>query len=206
VVNALRGLLHAYGMVLPHGIPTLRALSADTRQQEQATLHTLSAARCWPRDDAFRPVENRLGSDEETRLAIGQAQPACQRRPTSPGLGPGPATARVAAMGAATPFTHGRQLAAWRGWVPRAPPSGGTPRLLGSSTRGDVSRRTVLIHGARATRRWLETTRDDRQRWLSTLLARRGQNRAAGALANMNARLVWTLLVPHPASRVRPAA
>jgi transposase len=49
-------------------------------------------------------------------------------------------------------------------------------------------------HGARATLRWIDTQNDERSRWLRALIARRGKNRAAVALANKNARMVWALL------------
>jgi transposase len=70
------------------------------------------------------------------------------------------------------------------------------------NTRGDRSQRTRLVHGARATLRWVDTTSDDRSRWLSALMARRGKNRAAVALAHTNARMVWALLAHNEASRV----
>jgi transposase len=60
-----------------------------------------------------------------------------------------------------------------------------------------------LVHGARATLRWVDTKSDDRSRWLSALIARRGKNRAAVALANKNARIAWALLAHNEEYRVR---
>ena len=113
------------------------------------------------------------------------------------------ATALIAAIGDVTPFKNGRQLAAWRGLVPREHSTGGTPRLLGISTRGDRYLRTLLVHGARAMLRWVDTQGEDRSRWLRALLARRGKNRAAVALAKKNARMVWALLAHNQAYQVR---
>jgi transposase len=112
---------------------------------------------------------------------MGQAHPACQRLQTIPGIGPVTATALIAAIGDATQFKNGRQLAAWLGLVPKEHSTGGKPRLLGISKRGDVYLRTLLGHGARVTLRWVDTTSDDRSRWLRALLARRGKNRTAVA-------------------------
>ena len=64
--------------------------------------------------------------------------PEGQRLQTIPGIGPVTATALIAAIGQATQFTNGRQLAAWLGLVPRAHSTGGQPRLLEISTRGHV--------------------------------------------------------------------
>ena len=44
---------------------------------------------------------------------------------------------------------------------------------------------------------------DERSRWLKALIARRGKNRAAVALANKNARIVWALLAHNQEYRVR---
>jgi transposase len=68
---------------------------------------------------------------------MGQAHPECQRLQTIPGIGPVTATALIAAIGDVTQFKNGRQLAAWLGLVPREHSTGGTPRLLGISKRGD---------------------------------------------------------------------
>ena len=60
------------------------------------------------------------------------------------------ATALVAAIGKAETFGRGRDLAAWLGLVPKQMTTGGKPKLLGISKRGNVYLRKMLIHGARA--------------------------------------------------------
>jgi transposase len=206
LVNEIRGLLNEYGIVLPQGITKFRALIVDKLQEEQAKLTTLSAELFWQLYDEFRALEKRLAYYDEQLAAMGQAHPECQRLQTIPGIGPVSATALIAAIGDATQFKNGRQLAAWLGLVPREHSTGGKPRLLGISKRGDVYLRTLLVHGARATLRWIETKPDDRSRWLRALIARRGKNRAAVALANKNARIVWALLVHNQEYRAKTAA
>jgi transposase len=125
---------------------------------------------------------------------MGQADPECQGLLTIPGIEPVSATDLIAAIGDVTQFKNGRRLAAWLGLVPREHSTGGTPRLLGISTRGDRSLRKLRVHGARATLRWVDMECDDRSPWLRALFARRGKNRAAVALANNNARIIWALL------------
>jgi transposase len=203
LVHEIRGLLSEDGMILPQRLAKFRALIADKRHEEQAKLTTLSAEVFWHLDDAFRALEKRLAYDDEKLAARGQAHPECQRLQTIPGIGPVTATALIAALGDVTPFKNGRQLAAWLGLVPREHSTGGQPRLLGISTRGDRSRRQLLVPGARATRRWVDTKGDERSQWLRALMARRGKNRAADALAKKNARMVWALLAHTQAYRVR---
>ena len=126
---------------------------------------------------------------------VGPAKhPVCQRLETIPGLGPLTATALGAAVSDPSAFKNGRQFAAWLGLVPRQHSTGGKARLLGISKRGDVYLRKLLVHGARATLRWVGLKADRRSQWLRGLLERRGKNKTAVALANKNARIAWVLL------------
>ena len=184
-------------MVLPQRMATCRALIVDKLETDQTKLTPRSPEVCWHLYDAFRAVEQRLAYDDEKLAAMGQAPPACQRLQTIPGIGPVSATALSAAIGDVTQVKNGRQLAAGLGWVPREHATGGTPRWLGIRKRGDGYLRNLWVHGARATLRWIETKHDERSQWLTALIARRGKNRAAVALANKNARIVWALLAHH---------
>jgi transposase len=194
LVKEIRGLLSEDGLIVPQRLANFRALIVAKRHEAQANLTTRSAEVFWPLDDACRALDKRVASDDAKLAAIGQAHPAWQRRQPIPGIGPVTAPARIAAIGDVTQCKHGRQLAAWLGLVPREHSTGGQPRRLGISTRGDRSRRQRLVHGARGMLRWVDTTCDDRSQWLRALIARRGKNRAAVAVANKNARMVWALL------------
>jgi transposase len=206
LVNEIRGLLNEYGIVLPQGITKFRRLIVQRLEADEAQLTPCSRELFRQLYEEFLALDKRLASYGEQLTAIGQAHPECQRLQTIPGIGPVSATALIAAIGDATQFKNGRQLAAWLGLVPREHSTGGKPRLLGISKRGDVYLRTLLVHGARATLRWVDTKPDDRSRWLRALIARRGKHRAAVALANKNARIVWALLVHHQEYRVKTAA
>ncbi len=110
-----------------------------------------------------------------------------------PGIGPLTASALVASIGDAKQFSTGRQLAAWLGLVPRQYSTGGKPKLLGISKRGDSYLRTLLIHEARSALRTAHR-KPIGELWLNNLVERRHRNIAAVALANKNARIVWALL------------
>src|SRR6266567_4380029 len=90
-------------------------------------------------------------------------------------------------------------LPAWLGLVPRQHATGGKERLLGISKRGNSYLRKLLIHGARATLRWVGRKTDRRSQWMRQLVERRGHNRTVVAIANKNARSVWALLTSHQA-------
>lgn len=119
------------------------------------------------------------------------------KKPTSErveGVGPLIATAFLAAVGDASVFTQGRQVAAWLEIVPKHASSGGKVRLGGISKRGDCYLRTLLIHGARAAVQAASYKSDARSQWIKRLRERRGKNVATVALANKNARILWALL------------
>jgi len=110
------------------------------------------------------------------------------------GIGPVTATALVAAIGDRTCFRNGRQFAAWLGLVPRQRSSGGKPRLFGISKRGDRYLRTLMIHGARAVLGKAGGKSDATSQWIGRKRERRHPNVVAVALANKNARIVWSAL------------
>jgi transposase len=205
LVNEIRGLLSEYGIVLPQGMSKFRTSVVRQLEDERTKLTPLSTEVFWQLYDEFLALEKRVAYYNEKLQALARAHPVCQRVQAIPGIGPLTATALVAAVPDATHFKNGRQFAAWLGLVPREPSTGGRPRLLGISKRGDVYLRTLFVHGARATLRWVDTKPDDRSQWLKALIARRGKNRAAVALANKNARIVWALLAHNQEYQSRTA-
>ena len=108
---------------------------------------------------------------------LGAMTPPARRLATIPGIGVLNATALVAAIGSGAAFARGRDLAAWLGLVPRQITTGGRPRLVGITKRGNKYLRKLLIHGARA-----------------ALPGRIHKNAAVVALANKLARIAWGVL------------
>src|SRR5260221_6962190 len=104
------------------------------------------------------------------------------------------ATALVAAVGHAQTFSCGRDLAAWLGLVPRQATTGGKPRLLHISKRGNGYLRMLLIHGARTALPGLAKKDTPLGRWVKALLARAHRNVVTVALANKLARIAWAVL------------
>jgi transposase len=194
LVNEVHGLMHEYGIVLPKGVAKFRQAVVGKLESEQDKLTPLSQEMFWKLVEEFVALEQQLAYYQEKLEALATAHPECQRLMTIPGIGPMTATALAAAVGDMGVCKNGRQFAAWLGLVPRQHSTGGHTRLLGISKRGDSYLRKLLIHGARATLRWVKLKTDDRSRWMRGLLARCGWNRTAVAVANKNARIVWALL------------
>jgi transposase len=194
LVNEVHGLMNEYGIVIPKGVSKFRQAVVGKLDSEKDKLTALSQEMCWKLVEEFVDLEKRIAYYQEKLENLAKTHPECQRLMTIPGLGPITATALVAAVGDVGMFKNGRQFTAWLGLVPRQHSTGGQTRLLGISKRGDSYLRKLLIHGARATLRWVKLKTDDRSQWIRGLLERRGWNRTAVAVANKNARIVWALL------------
>ena len=74
------------------------------------------------------------------------------------------------------------------------PTTGGKPRLLGISKRGNRYLRKNLVHGARAVLPKLAERDTPIGRWLRELLERQHKNVVVVALANKLARICWAVL------------
>jgi len=118
----------------------------------------------------------------------------CRRILSVPGVGELTATAIVAAVADANEFKNGRHMSAWLGLVPRQSSSGNKQVLLGISKRGDRYLRMLLIHGARSALSFSKHKDDNYGDWLIKKKASLNLNKAAVALANKNARIIWSLL------------
>ncbi|RZL93181.1 MAG: IS110 family transposase [Variovorax sp.] len=151
-------------------------------------------------------LEERIKHVETWLRSFMKRSTLCRKIAAVDGVGTVTATAMVASVGEAKEFKNGRHLSAWLGLVPRHHSSGGKSQLRGISKRGDKYLRTLLIHGARSVLRYAVGKTDPQSRWLQDLIARRGYNRAAVALANKNARVIQALLSSDPPYRPSAAA
>jgi len=142
----------------------------------------------------LRELEQRIAALDREIAAIAREDEAARRLMEIDGIGPLTATAIRAAAGDASAFASGRDFAAWLGLVPRQASTGGKPRLLAITKRGNSYVRRLLVHGARSALRKLETAATPMGHWLRGLLARRHRNVAVVALAQKLARIVWALL------------
>jgi len=194
LANQIRGLLGEYGIVVGYGISQVRRRIPEVLEDGENAL--TDRFRGWLSEllEALRALDERIKKYDEEIQREYAANEVCRRLGAIEGIGPQIATAVIATYGDGKQFRNGRQFAASIGLVPRQHTTGDRPVLLGISKRGDKYLRTLLIHGARSAIRWMEEKADPRSRWLQSLVARRGKNKAAVALANKNARIIWALL------------
>jgi transposase len=196
LINALRGHLAEFGVVVAQGIRNMAKLVAIMADPDDGRVPPLARDVLGLVVGQLRTTEDRLAELERDLLAWHRSNEVSRRLETVPGIGPITATAIVATVGDPAHFHSARQFAAWLGLVPRQYSSGGRERLGRISKRGDGYVRRLLIHGARTIMHWrrrgigLAATP-----WLASLLERRPVNVTTVALANKNARIVWAMMM-----------
>lgn len=192
LINQIHGLMLEFGIVMPKGgrfaerLAQLTSESSALPELMQPILHDLYAQ--------LQHQQQRLKEYDRQVKQHTRADQRCQNLMQREGIGEVTASAAVAILGNASQYKNGRSCAAGLGLVPRQHSSGTRHVLRGISKRGDSYLRQLLIHGARAVIRHLDKRDDELGRWLRNLIARRGKNRAAVALANKNARWLWHAL------------
>jgi transposase len=150
LINQLRAILLERGHVAAEGPSRLdKALDAmldDADFDVSARIRTLIIEM----RDEWRELDRRIAALEaEFKEHVRTHEPA-RRLTTVPGIGVLTATALTAAIGDGSAFRRGRDLAAWLGPVPRQVTTGGRPKLLGITKRGNKYLRMLFIHGARS--------------------------------------------------------
>ena len=194
-INRIRGLLAEFGLVFAQRPEVLRAVLSEVVEDaanelgaiarmalQRAHLHwiELECHIAWCDERIARHVR----SDEQAKAAA----KLC-------GIGPVTASALVATVDDFKQFKNGRQFSAWMGLVPRQSSSGGKAVLGEITKRGDEYLRTLLIQGAKSAVFTAHRRSDRLSRWIVQLRDRVGWQKAAVALANKHARILWSILV-----------
>ena len=196
-LNALRGLLREYGIPIPLGVTLAKSKIAQHLEQPQSEVPAaiVPVLKQMLRDIAG--AEENINQVERTLAALSRSDERVQQMLQIPGIGLLTSTALRAIVGDIQRFPSGRHFASWLGLTACEYSSGEHRCLRGISKRGDVYARTLLIHGARAAlmaaHRLQRNGRplDYVRQWALRCESERGHNKAAVALANRMARIVW---------------
>jgi transposase len=192
LINQLRAILLERGITVAQGRRRLERHLAgmdaqgDLSERIRLLIEDMRAQWC--------ELDRRIAELDAELAEWARDEETARRLMTIPGIGVLNATALVAAIGRGESFARGRDLAAWLGLVPRQVTTGGRPRLLGISKRGNKYLRKLLIHGARAALPTLLESPTPLGAWLRGLMARMHKNAAVVALANKLARMAWAVL------------
>ncbi len=179
-INQIFGLLQEFGVVLPQGAATFSRRLLDLLQTAELPVEAISVF-AELRGHLLR-LQERLAEYNRKIMRMAQDETA-QRLVEIPGIGPVIATATVATVGDAKLFRSGRELAAWVGLVPRQSSSDGQCRLGRITKHGDRHLRTLFVQGALAVIHHLGEKTDPQSQWIQSMIARRGIQKAAVALA-----------------------
>ena len=192
--NEIRGLLIEFGIAIGLGITQIRKALPMLLEDKETRLSARFKLLLSELAEELRQIDTHINEHEERLKAAAKEDDRIKRLLAIEGIGPISASALVAAVGDATQFANGRDMAAWLGLVPSQHSSGGKERLGHISKRGDTYLRTLLIHGARSVINHCEGKEDRRSQWVNQLSKRRNRNIATVALANKNARIAWAVL------------
>jgi transposase len=183
-ISALRGHLAEFGLVAaqrPQGLGELLAALADLEDDRippraRAALASLVGQR--------RDLEAGIAGLDQRLVQMTRADPVCRALAEIAGVGPVIATAFPAAVPDPGRFSSGRHPAAWLSLVPGQRSTGGKPRPLGLSKRGDAGLGRQPIRGARALVRVSRGRRGGAWSRVEGSLARRPYNVVVAAVAN----------------------
>ncbi|NPD69646.1 IS110 family transposase (plasmid) [Lichenicola cladoniae] len=194
LINQLRAILLERGIIVPQG---RRKMELHLEALLAGEGVGLSARTRLLVDDLrleWGELDRRIEGFDAEFAAKARTDETARLLTTIPGIGPLNATALAAAIGNAQTFGRGRDLAAWLGLVPKQMTTGGKPKLLGITKRGNGYLRKMLIHGARAALPSLSKGETAMGGWLRGLLARAHVNTVVVALAAKLARIICAVL------------
>lgn len=195
LINQLRAILLERGTIFPVGRRKLELGIEDMLADENTTLSPRLRQLVGELRAEWRDFDARIEALNGEFIELARNDAAARRLTSIPGVGVLNATALIAAVGDASSFAKARDLGAWLGLVPRQHTTGGKPRLLGISKRGNTYLRTLLIHGARAALPSLSQSDTPIGRWLKAMIDRGvHRNAVVVALANKLARIAWAAL------------
>lgn len=200
-LNMVRGILRELGVVIPEGasrvLPAVSAALSEGSVPE--VLHSVLVSAM----EEVRELDEKIEKVKEQLEAVARTVPLVEKLETIPGVGLLNATALSAMTGDFSRYPSGRHFASSLGLTPKEHSSGLRRRLGAISKRGDTYLRTLLIAGARSVLLSAHRTKRPHrlQEWALEVEKRRGRNRAAIALANKLARVVWAVAVRHDTFR-----
>lgn len=197
MANHIRSMLAEYGLVTGVGYAALVRLIEDVLAGEHIPL---DEGLCFVLHDLYEELKqlaNRIKSYNQKLKKLAKENKSSAKLLDMLGIGEITATAIIAKVEDFSVFKTGRDFAAWLGLTPKEYSSAEKRKMGGISKKGDRYLRTLLIHGARAA---IQATiaKDKRSnayyRWIHSAVERLGKNKAAVALANKHARMIWAIM------------
>lgn len=194
LINRIRGLLAEFGITVAQSPETLRPALVDLIEDASNELPGIARLALQRAHLHWVDIDLQIAWCDERIAAHVRGDERAQRAAQLLGVGPITASALVASVGDFGQFRNARQFGAWLGLVPSQASTGGKARLGRITKRGDDYLRTLLIQGAKSAVMTAAKRQDRISQWLVQLKERVGWQKAVVALANKNARIVWSVL------------
>ena len=194
IINQSRGLAREYGVSIAKSRQAFLEQLPETLADANNELTPIAREALAEQLHEIKQITEQLTGLMRRIAALASQNPAYERLRTIPGIGPITAPVLIASLGSAQQFTSARSCAAWAGLVPKQNGTGGQVQLGGITKNGNRALRVLLIHGARTVIQWAAKHDHAQSRWIKTLVARCGKNKAAVALANKLMRIAWVVL------------
>ena len=195
IINQIRAFLLERGIAVRQGQRFLRAELPRILATPGDVLSARMAHLIEGLSEDWRRLDGRIEELTNEIESLADADSACARLMSVPGIGPIISSAMVAAIGTGEAFTKGRDFAAWLGLVPRQMSTGGRTILGRISKRGNRYLRVLFVQAA-----WVVLIkptswhRHGLKAWIEAAKKRLHRNVLAVALANKLARIAWSVL------------
>ena len=176
LINALRGLMAEFGIVVGTGTRHVGELTAILVDPEEHRIPALLKDGLRRMAEMLRGLERQLQGIDKQIVDWGRANTTCRHLITAPGYGPILSSAMAAIVVNPAVFRSGRDFSASLGLVPRQDSTGGKVKLGSISKRGNGYLRRLLVNGAMSV---LNSKRAKQDPWLVKLLANK-ERRAPG--------------------------
>ena len=193
LIHQLRGLLNEYGIVLPRGKEKLREALPFILEEAENGLTDTARHHLNQQLLEWRNLDQAIAELERSIRVQVRENRQTRRLTQIKGVGSKIASATGAFIGNGQAYRNGRHFAANLGLVPTEHSSGGKQRLGRISKRGNAYIRYLLIQGAWSVVRYADRGDDRLSRWARQIIERRGKHKAAIAVANKLARIIWAM-------------
>jgi len=197
LANQTRGLLHEFGYVIAKGDCHLLAKIPDILEDGENQLSGSFRACLQIQYDRLKQIIKDIASVEAQVNQDIKDDVDCQRLQQLEGVGAVNALSLKIVLGNHAHFKSGREAAACLGATPVQHSTGGKERI-GSISKHTANKkvRSKLYLGAMSVIRQLENReiRTEKERWIKSLVERRGKKIAAIALVNKTIRTAYAML------------
>ncbi|MFD2644860.1 IS110 family transposase [Pseudomonas japonica] len=200
--NRIHAYLLEFGMALQPSFATIRKLPVIL---EELKAPPLVIRLLQDLHAHFVYLDGRI--DALTKEVRSQAaeDDLASRLMTIPCVGPITSSVLAATIGDGKQFKCGRDYAASIGLVPRQHTTGGRPRLLGISKRGNPNERRLAVQCSNTFILHLDRQTGALADWVRKMLVGHHRNVVVCALANKLARIAWALAHTHGIYEARPS-